>query len=74
MAKPGVSGVYSSQFLVNSESNNEVNSCQRCRIYEVLLKETLDELDTNNQQDPTKGITSVYGPDEHVGIKPRSYK
>ena len=46
MAEPGVSGVYSSQFLVNSESNNEVNSCQRCRIYEILLKETLDELNT----------------------------
>ena len=41
-----MSGVCSCQFLVNSESNNEVNSCQRCRIFEVLLKGTLDELNS----------------------------
>ena len=33
-----------SSILVNSEVNNEVHTCSRCKDYEKLLKETLDEI------------------------------
>ena len=33
-----------SSILVNSEVNNEVNTCSRCKDYKKLLKETLDEI------------------------------
>ena len=33
-----------SSILVNSEVNNEINTCSRCKDYEKLLKETLDEI------------------------------
>lgn len=46
MADAVVSDVCHSQFLSNSESTNEVNTCLRCRNYEVLLKESLDELNS----------------------------
>jgi len=41
-----------SSLLVNSEVNNEVNTCSKCKDYEKLLKETLDEIksvQTNNR-------------------------
>jgi len=46
MADHEVSGVCPSQTLVNSEVINDVRTCQRCRNYEVLLNETLCELNS----------------------------
>jgi len=46
MADAVLSDVCHSQFLSNSESTNEVNTCLRCRNYEVLLKESLGELNS----------------------------
>ena len=39
-------GICCSQFLVNSKGDNDVSTCKRCRNYENLLKEALDELNS----------------------------
>ena len=46
MADYEVSGAYPSKILVNSEGINEVNTCQRCKNYEVIRNETLGELNS----------------------------
>jgi hypothetical protein len=46
MADVVTSSVCSSQFLMNSESGNDVNTCQMCKNYEALLKEALEELNS----------------------------
>jgi len=46
MADVVTSGVCSSQFLMNSEGANDVNTCRKCKNYYVLLKEALEELNS----------------------------
>jgi hypothetical protein len=44
MADREVSGECSSHISVENKGNNDVTICKRCRNYEILLNEALDEL------------------------------
>jgi hypothetical protein len=46
MAEQGAGGICATQLLKENANTNEVNTCQRCKNYETLLKETIDELNS----------------------------
>ena len=67
-------GICCSQFLVNSKGDNDVSTCKRCRNYENLLKEALDELNSIQMINRLlqKELLAYMAPKSTWGINPNS--